>query len=204
MQETLAAGVIMTACYAGKGNFINPMCGSGTLAVEAALVAMNKAPGLIRRNFGFMHTLLYDAAVWERLRGEAQQAVRPFTGKIIATDIAPEAVSAAMSNAKAAGLAGVINFRTCDFADTTIPEGQGVVVLNPEYGIRMGADKELTTLYRRIGDFFKKKCQGYTGYLFTAAPELAGKIGLKSRRRYTFYSGSIECRLYEYDLYGKK
>ncbi|MGA2508229.1 MAG: class I SAM-dependent RNA methyltransferase, partial [Chitinispirillaceae bacterium] len=91
----------------------------------------------------------------------------------------------------------------CDFAETEVPEGGGVVILNPEYGVRMGEGKELAPLYRRIGDFFKKRCQGYTGYVFTGTPALAGQVGLKSKKRSVFFSGSLECRLYEYEIFGR-
>ena len=203
MQETLAAGVIMSSGWNGRTAFINPMCGSGTLAIEAALIAANRAPGLIRQSFGFKHTLLYDPQEWARLREEAKDAIGKCEAKIIATDILPEAVAASVNNAKTAGVERLIEFNVCDFAETAIPEGKGIVMVNPEYGVRMGKEKELVLFYRRIGDFFKKKCQGYTGYVFTGAPALAGQIGLKSKRRSVFFSGSLECRLYEYDLYKK-
>jgi putative N6-adenine-specific DNA methylase len=204
MQETLAAGVIMSSGWDGRTEFINPMCGSGTLAIEAALIAANRAPGLTRQSFGFMHTRLHDPSIWTQLRDEAKSLARKCETRIIATDILPEAIAASVNNAKTAGVERLIEFNTCDFAETVIPEGNGVVIVNPEYGVRMGADRELTQLYRRIGDFYKKKCQGYTGYVFTGTPKLAGQIGLKSKRRSVFFSGSLECRLYEYDLYKKK
>jgi 23S rRNA G2445 N2-methylase RlmL len=203
IQETLAAGVIMSSGWNGQTSFINPMCGSGTLAIEAALIAANRAPGLVRQSFGFKHTLLYDPLEWARLRGEAKDAVGTCKAKIIATDILPGAVAASVNNAKTAGVERLIEFNVCDFAETVIPEGNGIVMVNPEYGVRMGKEKELALIYRRIGDFFKKKCQGYTGYVFTGTSALAGQVGLKSKRRSVFFSGSLECRLYEYDLYGK-
>lgn len=203
MQETLAAGVIRSSGWDGRTPFVNPMCGSGTLAIEAALIAANRAPGLMRQSYGFMHTLLHDAKAWAQIREEAKADGRKCEARIIATDILPQAISTAVNNAKTAGVEKLIEFDVCDFADTPIPEGKGVVIVNPEYGIRMGKDKELTLLYRRIGDFFKKKCQGYTGYVFTGTPALAGQVGLKSKKKSVFFSGSLECRLYEYDLYNK-
>ena len=203
MQETLAAGVIETAGWKGAGHFVNPMCGSGTLAIEAALIGANRAAGLVRPSFGFMHTLLFDKEGWARLRAEALAAQRPLAGKIIATDILPEAVAAAQQNAKTAGVENLIEFSACDFAETPLPQGNGVVVLNPEYGIRLGEESELAETYRKIGNFFKHKCQGYKGFVFTANTMLAGQIGLKSKRRYNFYSGKVECRLYEYELYAR-
>jgi 23S rRNA G2445 N2-methylase RlmL len=201
MQETLAAGVVETTGWNGEGSFVNPMCGSVTLAIEAALIGANRAAGLVRPSFGFMHTLLFDKAVWARLRTEASSMQHPLNGKIIATDVSPEAIAAAQQNAKTAGVENLIEFKICDFAETPITQGTGVVVLNPEYGMRMGDETELIDTYRKIGSFFKHKCQGYKGFVFTGTTALAGKIGLKSRRRIIFRSGKVECRLYEYDLY---
>jgi putative N6-adenine-specific DNA methylase len=200
MQETLAAGVILTAGFNGSGNFVNPMCGSGTLAIEAALIALKRPPGLVRPSFGFMRTLLYDKSAWEQIRAEATPRGE-FAGRIIAADINPVAVDAARRNADTAGVAHRIDFSVCDIAETPVPEGGGVVVVNPEYGVRLGEEAELVGTYRKIGDFFKKKCPGYTGYMFTASTKLAGQMGLKSKRRFNFMSGSLECRLYQYDLY---
>jgi 23S rRNA G2445 N2-methylase RlmL len=201
MQETLAAGVIAATGWNGTGNFVNPMCGSGTLAIEAALIGANRAAGLVRPSFGFMHTLLYDKDAWAKLRTEAATGQRRLAGKIVATDIRPEAIAAAEHNAKIAGVETQIEFGVCDFAETPLPEGGGVVALNPEYGIRMGEETVLAETYRNIGNFFKRKCQGYKGFVFTGNSALAGKIGLKSKRRINFWSGKVECRLYGYDLY---
>ena len=95
----------------------------------------------------------------------------------------------------------MIKFGVCDFSETPIPEGGGMVILNPEYGERMGKIEELKETYKRIGDFFKKRCQGYIGYIFTGNFDLAKQVGLRTKKRVPFYNGNIECRLLEYDLY---
>jgi 23S rRNA G2445 N2-methylase RlmL len=202
MQETLAAAVVTATGWKGQANFVNPMCGSGTLAIEAALIGLDRAPGLSRTNFGFMHIKGFDRELWSAVRAEAEErAKRGMNGRIIATDVNPAAVDAAVKNAEAAGVARFIEFSVCDFADTDVPEGGGVVMLNPEYGERMGDVRELEKTYGRIGDFFKQKCGGYTGYIFTGNFALAKKVGLRTRRRLAFFSGGIECRLLEYELY---
>jgi putative N6-adenine-specific DNA methylase len=202
MQETLAAAVILATSWDGHGNFVNPMCGSGTLAIEAALIAQNIPPGLIRSNFGFMHLKSFDESSWKNLIKMARTRIRGSSPhKIIATDISPEAVRAAQQNAAAAGVERTIEFAVCDYSETPLPAGQGMVVLNPEYGERLGRLKELEGTYRGIGDFFKKKCPGYRGYIFTGNLELAKKVGLKAKRRIPFFNSNIECRLQEYDLY---
>jgi putative N6-adenine-specific DNA methylase len=202
MQETLAAAVILATGWAGIGNFISPMCGSGTLAIEAALIGLGRAPGLLRSNFGFMHLKGFDEPSWKTLRRKIRAGAKDrLNGRIITTDMSQQAVEAAKKNATTAGVDRLIEFGICDFSETPIPAGGGVVMLNPEYGERMGEVEELKATYKRIGDFFKNKCQGYKGYIFTGNLDLAKKVGLKTRRRLSFFNGPIECRLLEYDLY---
>jgi 23S rRNA G2445 N2-methylase RlmL len=202
MQETLAAAVVLASGWKGRGNFINPMCGSGTLAIEAALTGLGRAPGLLRGNFGFMHIKGFHETLWNEAREKAKQEARKFlAGKIIATDISPEAVDAAKKNAATAGVEHLIEFGVCDYADTPLPDGGGVIVLNPAYGERMGEAAKLEETYKGIGDFFKQKCRGYTGYVFTGNPALARKVSLKPKRSIPFFNSGIECRLLEYELY---
>jgi len=202
MQETLAAAVIRATGWTGQTHWINPMCGSGTLAIEAALLGLGRPPGLLRSNYGFMHLQGFDAAAWQGLRAAARALPKQkLGGRIIATDIRPEAVEAARQNALTAGVDHAIEFGVCDFAATPVPAEGGAVILNPEYGERLGSTADLEPLYRRIGDFFKKSCQGYTGYVFTGNLELAKQIGLRSRRRILFFNGAIECRLLAFELY---
>jgi len=202
LQETLAAAVVMATGWDGGSHFINPMCGSGTLAIEAALIGLNKAPGLIRDNYSFMHISGFNAPLWERLKETAwAEAKKELRTRIIATDVNHAAIGAAKRNAANAGVEDLIEFKTCDFADTPVPDGGGVVVLNPEYGQRMGEEKDLAELYKRVGDFFKQRCRGYSGYVFTGNPSLAKRVGLRAKRRVQFFNSTIECRLLEYELY---
>jgi len=202
MQETLAAAVVLATGWEGSGNFINPMCGSGTLAIEAALVGLNRAPGFLRDNYGFMHLKGFNERLWNEIRMKARKEARKdLKGRIIAADISYEAIEAAKKNAATAGVAHVIDFVVCDYSETPVPEGGGVVVLNPEYGERMGRIKELEGTYSGIGNYFKQKCSGYSGYVFTGNPGLAKKVGLRPKRRIPFFNSGIECRLLEYELY---
>ncbi len=202
MQETLAAAVVMATRWNGEGAFVNPMCGSGTLAIEAALLAQGRPPGLLRSNFGFMHIKDFNAEAWQTCRAAARALPkRKMTGRIIATDISAEAVEAARQNARTAGVEQLIEFGVCDFAETPVPPGGGVVLLNPEYGERLGSEPELEPVYHSIGDFFKKSCKGYTGYVFTGNLELGKRVGLRSSRRVLFFNSQIECRLLGFELY---
>lgn len=202
MQETLAAAVILATGWDGKGPLVSPMCGSGTLAIEGALIASRRAPGILRQNFGFMHLLGFDLSAFEKQREEFKKAARrEAAGRIVATDIRPEAVEAARQNARTAEVEHLIEFQICDFRESTVPEGEGIVILNPEYGERMGDAGKLGDIYKGIGDFFKNRCLGYRGYIFTGNLELAKQVGLRTKRRIPFYNGPIECRLLEYELY---
>ncbi len=202
MQETLAAAVIHAAGWRGESSFINPMCGSGTLAIEAALIGLEKAPGLLRSRYAFQHLIGFDPKAWQSMRSESRAKTRKaLPGLIIASDISPEAVKAARQNAKTAGVDHLMEFRVCDFRETPVPEGGGVIMLNPEYGKRMGEINKLSEIYKGIGDFFKQKGLGCRGYIFTGNLDLAKKVGLRTRRRIPFFNGEIECRLLEYDLY---
>ena len=202
MQEALAAAVVMATGWSGEGNFVNPMCGSGTIAIEATLIALNRAPGLLRNDFGFMHLKGFQETLWQALRKKTKSlSKRTIDAKIVATDVSEEALQAAQQNAETAGVRHLIDFRRCDFRDTPVPEGGGVILLNPPYGKRIGERRELEATYRAIGDFFKKRGQGYRGYIFTGNLDLAKKVGLRTKRRIPFFNGDIECRLLEYELY---
>jgi putative N6-adenine-specific DNA methylase len=241
MQETLAAACILSTGWDGTTPFLAPMCGSGTPAIEAALIARRRAPGIFRDRFTFMglkgwkdtesaegemrpqrHACavarsaanqdsvppspslrpLCPSTHWHALRQEARkQERREGLPTIIATDVDPQAVAIARQNAAAAGVEELIEFDTCDFAYTRVPTKPGVVFLNPEYGVRMGDAAELEKLYFRIGDFFKQRCSGWRGFVFTGNMELSRKIGLRSASRKIFFNGPIECRLVGFEMY---
>jgi putative N6-adenine-specific DNA methylase len=203
MLEALASATIYATSWDRESPFVNPMCGSGTIAIEAAMIATNRRPGLFRTNYGFMHLQGYDEDVY--LHEDAMletKIVEKNDLRIIATDYSGAAIDNAKKNAVAAGVANLIDFSVCDFAETEIPQDvPGVFYVNPEYGARLGDITELEETYGRIGDFMKQKCEGYFGYIFTGNMELAKKVGLRAKRRIEFYTSTIDCRLLEYELY---
>lgn len=202
MLEGLAAATIMATQWDRVSPFVNPMCGSSTLAIEAALLATNRRPGLFRTNYSFMHVKGYDDDGYAREYRKLEEQVTDVPGlKIIATDISDDAINISRVNASMAGVETFIDFEVCDFAETKMPGSPGVVFFNPEYGERLGEAAALEETYERIGDFMKKKCQGYMGYVFTGNLDLAKKIGLKAKRRMEFYTAKLDCRLLEYELY---
>jgi 23S rRNA G2445 N2-methylase RlmL len=204
MLEALAAATLMASRWDRKSPFINPMCGSGTVAIEAVLLATHRKPGLFRHNYSFMHFIGYDRTVYERELAVIKSEVCEVPDLIvIASDISENAIEIAKANAAEAGVKDLIRFKLCDFEETFIHEDRpGVIYFNPEYGERLGEISELELTYARIGDFMKKKCKGYTGYIFTGNLELAKKVGLKASRRIEFYTARLDCRLFEYELYG--
>jgi len=203
MLEALASAAIMATRWDRNSPFVNPMCGSGTVAIEAALIATNTRPGLFRLNYGFMHLTGYDHEIYLKEMELLDSQIKEVAGlRIIATDYSEVAIANAKKNAVAAGVADMIEFKICDFEATDVPEGgKGVMFMNPEYGERLGTESELEATYKRIGDFMKKKCGGYFGYIFTGNLDLAKKIGLKAKRRIEFYTSIIDCRMMEYELY---
>ncbi len=203
MLESLAAATLQATNWDKKTAFINPMCGSGTVAIEAALLATNRKPGLLRNNYSFMHIVGYNQIMYlSEYKLLEEQVIDVPTLKIIATDLSEDAIYVSKINAEIAGVDKYIEFAVCDFEETILVEGEaGAVYFNPEYGDRLGVETELEITYKRMGDFLKKKCKGYTGYIFTGNLELAKKIGLKPKRRIEFFTSKIDCRLLEYELY---
>lgn len=220
MQETLAAACIKAMGWTGKTPFLSPMCGSGTPAIEAAMIAMNKAPGSLKGHFAFQSIKGYNRIIpgesapnvaprqragaspeqiWKEIvleaKGREKTAGLP---RIIATDISPEAVENAHSNAIAAGVAQYIDFKACDFGDTHVTDEKGTIFFNPEYGIRLGTFEELSPIYERIGTFLAEKLGGWTGALITGNPDLAKLVNLAYKDRIPFFNGPIDCRLFIY------
>ena len=221
MQETLAAACIMATGWNRKTPFLSPICGSGTPAIEAVLMAMNRAPGALKGHFAFQSLKGYTSIIpgesaptvaprqragatpeqiWKEIVLEAKARERTEgLPRIVATDISPEAVENAHTNAIAAGVAPYIEFKACDFAETPIPSSLGTIFFNPEYGIRLGDPKELAPVYERIGTFLNGKCRGWMGALITGNPELARLVNLYYKTRIPFYNGPIDCRLFLYE-----
>ncbi len=201
LRETLAAAVIALTGWDGASPLADPMCGSGTIPVEAALRAAHIPPGF-QREFGFQQWLDFDAPLWERICAEAQAGITTIPlGLITGYDLDSKALSLARRNSAKAGLEGQIHFFHGALQEFTPLGDSGVVILNPPYGIRLGEEDDLRELYCQIGDVLKKRCRGWTGYVLTGNLELAKYIGLKASRRYVLFNGAIECRLLKYELY---
>ncbi len=205
MQEALAAAVVMATGWNPDTPFVAPMVGSGTPAIEAAMIAKRRAPGLTRAHFAFMSLAGYrrpmadgatPEAFWKAECDKAVRDERPSNEmpRIVATDISREAIRTARANAKAAKMEQYISFGVCDFADTELPPQPGAIFMNPEYGERMGEKDALAPLYKRIGRWYASHPE-WNGCLFTSSPRLARATELEPRFLRPFFNGTLDCRL---------
>ncbi|UOR06505.1 THUMP domain-containing protein [Hymenobacter aerilatus] len=205
LNEVLAAGLLLLTGWDGKKTLIDPMCGSGTLLTEAALIAQRIAPGLYHQGkFGFENWPDFEAALWESVQLDARQArLEEPQAYLAGSDISREYIDLARENVAAADLEDFIRLGVRDVAEAKAPtkETPGIVIMNPPYGERIGQESEMETLYRTIGDTLKSGFQDYDAYIFTGNLEAAKRIGLKTSRRVPLYNGPIECRLLKYELY---
>jgi len=202
VRETLAAAVLMLAEWDGAEPLLAPMCGSGTFAIEAALIAADRAPGLLRSNFGGLHLRGFDREAWQKMRSDVRRrSVRAHLPPIVASDLDDAAIVAARANAQTAGCAHQIAFHVCDFAKTPLPEGPGLVVVNPEYGRRLGDAGDLKATYRRLGDMFKQQLPGWRAAVLCGDRELAGEVGLRPRRRIPIRHAGLDARLLLFELF---
>lgn len=201
LRETLAAAIMLHTGWDGSVPLLDPMCGSGTLLLEGAAMALGQPAGG-GREFGLMRWRDFDRRLWERLLQEEQAAAASsLTVPVLGYDRDPKAIIACRENARRAGLEYAISFDRRPFEDTEPCGHQGVLVMNPPYGVRMGDKAELEVLYRKIGEVFKRRFTGWNAYLLAGDLELAKLVGLKPSRRYVLFNGPLECRLLKYELY---
>jgi putative N6-adenine-specific DNA methylase len=200
LRENLAAGILRLAGWSATVPLYDPMCGSGTFLVEAAMIALDAAPGL-GRSFGFERLENFDEKRWRALRERAQarrQTARPLD--IAGSDKSGTALGQARANLAAAGIETAARLKQMEILDGSPPLPPGVAVMNPPYGERLGGQDELAAFYPRLGDALKQRYAGWTVYIFTADLRLAKLIGLKASRRTPLYNGALECRLFEYRM----
>ncbi len=200
LKESLAAGIIQLTGWEGTTPLLDPMCGSGTLLIEAGLKLRNIAPGLSRPRFGFQSWTDYDAALFEDLRVQAKAAIRKdATASIKGFDINPATVKRAQGNVERAGLLDLIQIETGDFFKLPRPETAGTLVVNPPYDERLTISNA-AGFYEQMGDTLQNTFRGWKAFVFTGNPVAAKHITLKKTKSTLMFNGSIECKLYEYPL----
>lgn len=201
LSEVLAAGMILLSGWNGTSDFIDPMCGSGTLPIEAAMIAQNIAPGRFRKEFAFENWPGYNAKMFENIK--ASQQTKPFTKKIYASDISRENILAAQTNARRARVFSAIEFQVCDMKDLKIDGNNATIILNPPYGERMIQDN-LNALYSMIGERLKHQFAGNTAWILTASKDYLKQVGLKPAKKLQLYNGALECIYASYPLFTGK
>ncbi len=204
LRETLAATLLWLAGWPKTmGPLLDPMCGAGTLLVEAAGWACQRAPGLRRQRWGFNGWKGHQPAAWKGLLEQARQTERrpPAAPLIFGSDRDPGALAHARSNLGRAGLTGAVRLERAELADLRVPvDGVGTLISNPPYGQRLGEEAELVDLYRTLGDVLRRRLLGWDCWVFTGAPALAKRIGLRPAARIPLRNGAIDCRLLHYPI----
>ncbi|MFP4663572.1 MAG: class I SAM-dependent RNA methyltransferase [Bacteroidales bacterium] len=200
MNEVLAAGLLMTSNAMEKDEIHDPMCGSGTIAIEAAMMAADVAPGF-NRHFSFEHWKDFDADLWKQIKGEARRQQHKPKIKIIASDLDMRAVEVTLRNATRAKMDKYMDIKNMDFFQSYPKKENGLIIMNPPYGERLEKDKHMPEFYKQIGDHLKQHYAGWEARVFSGNLHAIKMLGLKPSEKQKFFNGALECRLHRYDLY---
>ena len=202
LKESLASALIQMSGWQPEQAFFDPLCGSGTLPLEAGLRSLKVAPGLFRERFGFETWLDYDDDLWEQMLADAEEVqqadLKAFVG---GCDRNPNVLIQANGNAARCGIEHLVKFQQSELADVEAPADSGILMCNPPYGERLGKDTDLGAFYKLLGKVLKQRFKGWTAYVLSGNKALSSHIGLKSASRVPVYNGSIRCQLMKYELY---
>ncbi|BCA53391.1 Ribosomal RNA large subunit methyltransferase L [Nitrospira sp. KM1] len=200
IRENLAAGLLQLAGWTPQDTLLDPMCGSGTIPLEAALFARHIAPGLSRR-FAFERLIVHDHAQWNQVRYAARAAQHSRIPSVVyASDHDGAAISVAQRTFRNAGVETDIRLRQSELLDLDAPDKQGILVINPPYGVRLRSRDQLEDFYPKMGDWLKQRFMGWRAYILTADLRLPKLIGLAPSKRTPLFNGSLECRFYEFKI----
>jgi len=201
INEILAAGMIQHTNWDQQVNFYDPMCGSGTIPIEAAFIAANMSPQANRKFFAFMNWPNFSRTHWEKVKEEAFKVKTTPKAKIYASDMSMQAIRIATENARRAGVLDYIDFNRVSFELSKAPDGDGIIVTNPPYGERLQAEEEIFSLYKKIGDTLKTKYEGYDAFIISSNLEALKHVGLRATRRIQLFNGALECKLMKFSIY---
>ena len=200
LKKNLAAGLLRLAGWTPEQPLLDPMCGAGTILIEAAEMALGLAPGR-GRPFGFEKLTRFDAPAWEKVKAASESRAQPVAPRrIFGSDLYGRTVDAARANLRDMGLEGVVTLKQVNLLELSAPAPAGLLVTNPPYGVRLGEKEDLAQFYPELGHLLKQKFAGWTAYIFSGDPELPKRIRLSATKRTVLYNGAIECRLYEYRM----
>jgi len=202
LNEVLAAGMLMLAGWKGQSDFLDPMCGSGTLLIEAALIALNIPPGIFRSSFAFEKWPDFDKVLFDDLYNDDSQE-RLFEHHIFGSDISVSAIKIAQQNVKSSGLSKYISLKVLPLEKLEPPSSDCFIVTNPPYGERLPS-KDIFELYANLGSLLKRKFSGCTAWVISSNEEALKKIGLKPSKRYRLMNGPLECWFQQYELFSGK
>ena len=202
LNEALAAGLILLTGWDGNSDFIDPMCGSGTLLIEAAMIALNIPPGIYRKEFAFEKWADFDEDLFDRLYND-QSGEREFKYKIYGSDNSPKAVKITESNVKSAALSKYIDIKLSPIQKLNPPSEKALIIINPPYGERIESD-DIFELYASIGERLKHHFQGYTAWVISSHKECLHRIGLKPTKKIKLLNASLECEYCRYDIFAGK
>lgn len=203
MNEVLAAGLIKMTGWKGDKNFVDCMCGSATIPIEAAMLAMKIPAGYFRENYGFMKWHDFDEELWKEVRNAADEEICDCDYEIMASDHSFKAVQIAKSNIQGAHLSHDINLLQQDMFEMTPPEAPGILLINPPYGERL-EEKDIVNLYKEIGNALKHKFKGYEAWVISSNKDVLKLIGLKPSKKIEVYNGSLDCRFVKFEIFDGK
>lgn len=201
INEVLAAGLILLSGWDKKANFIDPMCGSGTILIEAAMIACNIPPGYYREEYGFQRWKDFDEELWDAIYESSMAKINNDPVELHGVEISRNVAKKAKENIKLAKLEDVITIHNTAFQDFMPLPGPGVLIMNPPYGERMNQDEDINGLYASMGDTFKKKYRGYSAWIISSNMEAFKHVGLRPSRKIMVYNGQLECRFMRFDMY---
>ncbi len=202
LNEVLAAGMILKTGWKGESNLVDPMCGSGTLLIEAAMIALNIAPGIFRDKYAFEKWPDFDPDLFESISSD-DSGEKEFEHKIYGSDISPKAIACAAKNVKNAGLSHYITLETKPFQQYQTAPEKGILITNPPYGERLNP-RDIMSLYSMIGERLKHVFMGYDAWIISSNEEGFDKIGLKPSKKMKLINGALECEFRKYELFEGK
>ncbi len=200
LNEAMAAGLVLLSGWKGERDLFDPMCGSGTIAIEAAMIAQNIYPGLLRNSFGFMRWKDFDEKLFKKIINTLSRRKEESSVKIYANDYSPEIIRKAKLNAVKAGVDKIIKLSKNNFFEMEPPTADAVIITNPPYGERLNP-KNITDFYKQIGDTFKQKYSGYEAWILSGNLKALKSVGLKTSAKFILLNGSIDSRFNKYELY---
>jgi len=198
MNEVLAAGLILLTGWRGERDFYDPMCGSGTIGIEAALIAREIPPGIFRTHFGFENHMNFDEELWNKIYDDIQE--KEWNGNIFSSDISKQAIKIASLNARNASVLKNIQYRGIDFRNYPAIHNGGLAIINPPYGERLG-NSQIVNFYRIIGDSLKRNFTGAEAWIISSNLNALKHVGLRPVRKFRVFNGALECRFNKYEIY---